>query len=464
MILLFFEKLHVWSLSPLGQIRTLANYFFYRLFAEVFHEEVFPVEGGGRSLLLKGVVVAPGLTSANATPVVINSEPLPLSSVPISSTKGRLVHFYYPLWVFLYRSALVTSVRARQDEYFRTWKPLDRTNVVGIVRYSSEYAVLGTVNSEEEDPEAIEASELPESALPSGATVADPSNLSSYGSSLSAQDLLLSVRRITSKHLHDVQEMRERSYFDDSLVPPSEPTSTSSTTNHVHAHSAELESESMRVNFQQKIAPVKAQFVEETSEGALDPSVAANPAAPVSDLESTKTRLAPGSHLILCASLVSKPVNLGGLCRTAEIMTARLILSDAKLLMDQHFVAVSSTANRWADIEIVAVEALVAYLLRMKAEGYALIGLEQTIHSTPLQSTSFPSRVVLVLGDEKRGIPPNILQVLTHVVEIPQFGLIRSLNVHVSAGMIVWEWIKQNIADREGGAGDRQAGSLLAKK
>jgi tRNA G18 (ribose-2'-O)-methylase SpoU len=38
----------------------------------------------------------------------------------------------------------------------------------------------------------------------------------------------------------------------------------------------------------------------------------------------------------------------------------------------------------------------------------------------------------------------EILAVLDHIVEIPQFGIVRSLNVHVSGALIVWEYIKQH--------------------
>lgn len=38
------------------------------------------------------------------------------------------------------------------------------------------------------------------------------------------------------------------------------------------------------------------------------------------------------------------------------------------------------------------------------------------------QDFSFPRRCVLVLGREKEGIPPDILALLHHSVEIPQVG------------------------------------------
>jgi tRNA G18 (ribose-2'-O)-methylase SpoU len=52
---------------------------------------------------------------------------------------------------------------------------------------------------------------------------------------------------------------------------------------------------------------------------------------------------------------------------------------------------------------------------------------------------------VLVLGREKEGIPIEIIQNLDACLEIPQLGVIRSLNVHVSGAIAIWEYTRQNL-------------------
>ncbi len=53
---------------------------------------------------------------------------------------------------------------------------------------------------------------------------------------------------------------------------------------------------------------------------------------------------------------------------------------------------------------------------------------------------------VLVLGREKEGIPVNVIQVLDACMEILQLGVIRSLNVHVSGAIAVWEYTRRQHA------------------
>ena len=57
--------------------------------------------------------------------------------------------------------------------------------------------------------------------------------------------------------------------------------------------------------------------------------------------------------------------------------------------------------------------------------------------------------VILLLGKEKEGIPVELLQAVDQCVEIPQMGIIRSLNVHVSGAIAIWEHTKQQIRFRE---------------
>ena len=58
----------------------------------------------------------------------------------------------------------------------------------------------------------------------------------------------------------------------------------------------------------------------------------------------------------------------------------------------------------------------------------------------------FPNRpTILLLGKEKEGIPVQYLQAVDQCVEIPQLGIIRSLNVHVTGALAIWEYTRQRM-------------------
>lgn len=47
--------------------------------------------------------------------------------------------------------------------------------------------------------------------------------------------------------------------------------------------------------------------------------------------------------------------------------------------------------------------------------------------------------------NEREGIPADLIQQLDVCVEIPQQGIIRSLNVHVSGALLIWEYTRQQL-------------------
>ena len=69
----------------------------------------------------------------------------------------------------------------------------------------------------------------------------------------------------------------------------------------------------------------------------------------------------------------------------------------------------------------------------------------QTSESRKLNEYKFPRKSVIVLGNEKEGILVDNIQLLDICVEIPQTGLIRSLNIHVTGAIIIWEYVRQQI-------------------
>ncbi|MBL8854493.1 MAG: hypothetical protein JNK57_11045 [Planctomycetaceae bacterium] len=82
-------------------------------------------------------------------------------------------------------------------------------------------------------------------------------------------------------------------------------------------------------------------------------------------------------------------------------------------------------------------------LKRLAAEGYRIVGLEQTNRSHDLMQYKFERRTVLVLGSERQGITPDVLACLHESVEIPVWGMPYSYNVATAATMAVYEYCRQ---------------------
>jgi tRNA G18 (ribose-2'-O)-methylase SpoU len=109
--------------------------------------------------------------------------------------------------------------------------------------------------------------------------------------------------------------------------------------------------------------------------------------AQLADLRTTAVQSKRRAHeLIVVASLLDKPTNLGGICRSAEIFgAAALVLPDKRLASHEAFKGLSLGAERWLPMEEVKPAELSRYLRARRAAGWRIVALEQAAGSVPLQ-------------------------------------------------------------------------------
>ncbi|KAF2070000.1 hypothetical protein CYY_008683 [Polysphondylium violaceum] len=150
--------------------------------------------------------------------------------------------------------------------------------------------------------------------------------------------------------------------------------------------------------------------------------------------------------MIIVGTFIENTPNLAGLIRTCEIFNVEQVaIPNIKLLNDPQFQRVSVSAEKWVPTIEVTKPNLISYLTLKKKEGYSILGVEQTSQSKNLSTFEFPKKCVLLLGQEQNGIPAEYLNIVDYCIEIPQLGQIRSLNVHVSASIMIWEYTQQQI-------------------
>ena len=92
------------------------------------------------------------------------------------------------------------------------------------------------------------------------------------------------------------------------------------------------------------------------------------------------------------------------------------------------------------DTALEAVEAL-------KAEGYEVYSVEQAHGSAMLQNFTpiYNNRYAVVLGNEVKGVHQEVIDASDGCLEIPQFGTKHSMNVSVTAGIVIWHFAQMII-------------------
>lgn len=84
-------------------------------------------------------------------------------------------------------------------------------------------------------------------------------------------------------------------------------------------------------------------------------------------------------------------------------------------------------------------------ILQLKSEGFTIIGIEQVENSIPVDEfrADAGGKYAMIFGNEVHGIEDEVLELCDFCVEIPQNGTKHSLNVSVSAAIMIWEFFKQ---------------------
>lgn len=77
---------------------------------------------------------------------------------------------------------------------------------------------------------------------------------------------------------------------------------------------------------------------------------------------------------------------------------------------------------------------------KLKEQGYTILAIEQCEGSTMLQNfkRELDKKYAVIFGNEVKGVQQHIVDMCDGCLEIPQYGTKHSLNVSVTAGIVLW--------------------------
>jgi 23S rRNA (guanosine2251-2'-O)-methyltransferase len=148
------------------------------------------------------------------------------------------------------------------------------------------------------------------------------------------------------------------------------------------------------------------------------------------------------SGLLVLLDSVEDPQNLGAIIRTALAAGAGGVVIPERRAAGLTDAAVRASAGAAAYLRVARVTNLVRAMEEIKEAGYWLVGLEQHAekHHTDIDLTG---PIALVLGGEGKGLHQLVKDRCDFVASIPTVGPVRSLNVSVAAGVVLFEVVRQ---------------------
>jgi tRNA G18 (ribose-2'-O)-methylase SpoU len=158
-------------------------------------------------------------------------------------------------------------------------------------------------------------------------------------------------------------------------------------------------------------------------------------------------RSLPGSGVAVVLDNIRSAHNVGSVFRTCDSFKAdRLVLCGICAVPPSAEIhksalgAEDSVPWEYSKDTLAALEGL-------RAEGYEIVSVEQTVNSVSLESfRPGAGKYALVLGNEVDGVAQEVVDASDFSLEIPQFGTKHSLNVSVSVGIVLWQAVQAHLA------------------
>jgi 23S rRNA (guanosine2251-2'-O)-methyltransferase len=146
--------------------------------------------------------------------------------------------------------------------------------------------------------------------------------------------------------------------------------------------------------------------------------------------------------LIVLLDGVEDPHNLGAIIRTALAAGAHGVVIPERRAAGLTDTVARASAGALAHLPVAKVTNLVRTMEELKEAGYWLIGLDEDAPKSYTQA-NYTSPVGIVLGGEGKGLHELTRKRCDFLVSLPTTGPVKSLNVSVAAGVVLFEVRRQ---------------------
>ena len=133
--------------------------------------------------------------------------------------------------------------------------------------------------------------------------------------------------------------------------------------------------------------------------------------------------------------------NFGAIARSAESAGVDAIIIGTKKTVTINFDAIKTSAGALNYLPVCRVDNLEDTLEFLKNSGITLFGATEKAEEY-YYDTNFSGPVAIVMGAEDSGISPSLVEKIDCLIKIPMKGTIKSLNVSVACGIIIYEALK----------------------
>lgn len=153
------------------------------------------------------------------------------------------------------------------------------------------------------------------------------------------------------------------------------------------------------------------------------------------------------SPLIIILDNIRSQHNIGSIFRTSDAFRLeKIVLCGITATPPNREIqktALGSTESMTWEYE----EDILAAIKKLKTESYLIVAVEQAAGSIPLNNfqPAEGQKIALIFGNEVMGVGDEVMAQVDACIEIPQFGTKHSMNVSVTAGIVIWDFYLKSL-------------------
>ena len=161
----------------------------------------------------------------------------------------------------------------------------------------------------------------------------------------------------------------------------------------------------------------------------------------------TEFKNAEKTPLIVILDNIRSLSNIGSVFRTSDAFLIEKIYLCGITATPPHKEIHKTALGATESVVWEYVEDTLTLVQQLKALNIQILAIEQVTNSTMLHDFTPISKkkYAIVLGNEVKGVQQEVVSVADTCIEIPQFGTKHSLNISVTCGVVLWDFIAKTM-------------------
>ncbi|UCQ00257.1 tRNA (guanosine(18)-2'-O)-methyltransferase TrmH [Edwardsiella tarda ATCC 15947 = NBRC 105688] len=145
--------------------------------------------------------------------------------------------------------------------------------------------------------------------------------------------------------------------------------------------------------------------------------------------------------LTVCMEQVHKPHNVSAVIRTADAVGVHQLHAVWPGKSMRTLVSTAAGSNSWVSVK--THRDIASAVSELKGQGMQILATNLSATAVDFREIDYTRPTCILMGQEKRGISAEALQLADRDIIIPMVGMVQSLNVSVASALILYEAQRQ---------------------